>query len=895
MVHLHQMKSPLSVFIAVTFLFNSSSLTIVKANELQLPKPGTMVRLSPALNPPVLKGIKVHPDNPFKFDFILDRGDVDKKSIVETRFITSKLIKYFLASLTTPEKEMWVNLSPYEKDRIVPESFGQTEMGRDLLAQDYILKQITASLIYPEDEIGKEFWKRIYEEAGKKFNNTNIPVNTFNKVWIVPNKSVVYENTKNGTAYVVESTLKVMLEEDYLAVQKNGFNQTATTPAGSRNDSTQQIMKEVVIPQLTKEINEGANFAQLRQIYNSLILAAWYKKKVKDSILSQVYADKNKVAGVNTDDPLEKEKIYARYLEAFKKGAYGFIKEDQDPVSKKLIPRKYFSGGLKMVIDLVEKDKMSPAMAVTISKLSLSLIGVGLVAEHLNTSPDFKNRAMASGLEEIKNEAQQALTSNNKKTAHVGGDRRWGRISTLFGLFAVLGGVGWYFTLPESKQEVSSKKVDSFAPFSVFSFDGNVSSVEIVKPANVINDVKPEQSPAIDDSEKIVRESVSNFIKAAINFLAAQAWVDATSFDTLEKNIINKFTPDLQHSIKITSEWRGLEEKFKKFRLGNIDSKLKVGMGGDYIFLFRGLLEGFQILPQLLNDTLTLEDFNNLERLLMHAQMNASNFNSNIPDYIRDRFEALSRLFPNMDIKQKILFFNSWNNRMGFLESRISSVGGVRNFLRNETALKVYFNEKEISSVDYNQDIYLQVIKAMKADNGRNNEFKAILERMRSEFPSLSKSQDEKPLTMKLVAEYQTFLDQGFGSDGAFKKLHLKYDASEARKKTIDVSKVVPGSLGVVSVEDGAINKAMTANQQKELVEHRNSKMFKGGIDFNSDLMDLQAQNPSTGSWQGSGGDIKLNIDPAILKQLQDAPGFTPVIINIQPMKDVRLFLGLQQ
>ena len=55
--------------------------------------------------------------------------------------------------------------SPYEKDRIIPQSFGLTEMGRDLLAEDYMLKQITASLIYPEDEIGKKFWKRIYEEA----------------------------------------------------------------------------------------------------------------------------------------------------------------------------------------------------------------------------------------------------------------------------------------------------------------------------------------------------------------------------------------------------------------------------------------------------------------------------------------------------------------------------------------------------------------------------------------------------------------------------------------------------------------------------------------------------------------------------------------------------------
>ena len=55
-----------------------------------------------------------------------------------------------------------------------------------------------------------------------------------------------------------------------------------------------QIIREIVIPELTKEINQDKNFTQLRQVYNSLILATWYKKKIKDSILAQVYADKNK-------------------------------------------------------------------------------------------------------------------------------------------------------------------------------------------------------------------------------------------------------------------------------------------------------------------------------------------------------------------------------------------------------------------------------------------------------------------------------------------------------------------------------------------------------------------------------------------------------------------------
>ncbi len=372
------MKFPIIIILVFAFLANSLAVPLVSAQELILPKPGVRVSLSPTFNPPVLKGIKVHPENPFRFDFILDKGDSDSLPLVgraregDLKEEANKLIKYFLASLTVPEKDLWVNLSPYEKDRIVPQSFGLTEMGRDLLAQDYLLKQITASLIYPEDEFGKKFWKRVYEEAAKKFGTTNIPVNTFNKVWIVPEKAVVYENAQAGTAYVVESKLKVMLEQDYLALENNSLPLVGRVrEGGDTNALGSQIVREIVIPQLTKEVNENKNFAQLRQVYNSLILATWYKKKIKDSILNKVYADENKIKGTEYTSTVMPERfnrassavvsgpptktfggdteiIYQQYLTAFKKGVYNYIKEEQDPLTQQVIPRKYFSGGVVM-------------------------------------------------------------------------------------------------------------------------------------------------------------------------------------------------------------------------------------------------------------------------------------------------------------------------------------------------------------------------------------------------------------------------------------------------------------------------------------------------------------------------------------------------------------------
>ena len=224
-------KKSLNVLLIFTF-FLSSLTPVPKANAsgpLGLPVPGTMVSLSPAYQPVMIKGLTVHKDNPFLFDFIVDTGDdLDLRGHVprEAGYVSplfkqefSKLIKYFLASLTIPEKDLWVNLSPYEKDRMVPEALGQTDMGRDLLAQDYILKQITASLIYPEKGLGKTFWDKVYAKAQALYGTTEVPVNTFNKVWIMADKAEVFEH--NQTAFVVDSHLKVMLEEDYLALEKN--------------------------------------------------------------------------------------------------------------------------------------------------------------------------------------------------------------------------------------------------------------------------------------------------------------------------------------------------------------------------------------------------------------------------------------------------------------------------------------------------------------------------------------------------------------------------------------------------------------------------------------------------------------------------------------------------
>ncbi len=260
--------------IFLTLLCFGSDTLYAQVNAF-LPNPGTFINPSASFAPALLRGVTIHPDDPFQFDFILEHGQspLTGKALKKE---SEKLVKYFLASLTIPDDDLWVNLSPYEKNRIVPDGFGQTEMGRDLLSQDYLLKQLTASLLYPEGDTGKKFWERVYAKAFQLYGTTNIPVDTFNKVWIIPEKAVVYE--KNTTAFVIESHLKVMVEEDYKERLKTQDTRLGTKHNASKLTTddvrlTTEIIREIVIPEIEREVNEGTHFAPLRQIYGSLILA----------------------------------------------------------------------------------------------------------------------------------------------------------------------------------------------------------------------------------------------------------------------------------------------------------------------------------------------------------------------------------------------------------------------------------------------------------------------------------------------------------------------------------------------------------------------------------------------------------------------------------------------
>ncbi|MBF0387136.1 MAG: hypothetical protein HQL20_04685 [Candidatus Omnitrophica bacterium] len=327
-------RSVLSVALAVLIAFGPVQVYAQDMMVAGLPLPGAMVGPSAAYVPVTLRGLIINPDQPLNFDFIVDQGD-SRATTAGVQEEAGRLVKYFLAAVTVPESDMWVNLSPYEQDRIMPTQFGHTELGRDMLAQDYVLKQVTASMLHPSTDTGKEFWSRVYAAAYQAYGSAGeeIPVDTLSKVWIMPSEAEVFE--KNNSVYVTAARLKVLTQADYSAAR-------GESPAP---DHSQDVLREVIIPVLEKEVNEGANFAPLRQIYYASILAKWYRESIQGTLLAQAYAGTNKVVGVDVENKNVKEEIYQRYISAYKTGVFNFIKEEPTPEGD-LVPRKYFSGGI---------------------------------------------------------------------------------------------------------------------------------------------------------------------------------------------------------------------------------------------------------------------------------------------------------------------------------------------------------------------------------------------------------------------------------------------------------------------------------------------------------------------------------------------------------------------
>ncbi len=175
------------------------------------------------------------------------------------------------------------------------------------------------------------------------------------------------------------------------------------------NTYSTQLIKELIIPKLAKDINTTKRYAALRQVYYSLILSQWFKQKAlrTEDRVQRTEKEKNEyinlinsgnLSGLTSKTPWTKDAYYQEYQKSFKDGEYNLKEPVRTPFGQTI--RSYFSGGMSFSIDVPSVNFGNPGQVVS-SGVTTVIAGnskIDFVNLAVNNSNVFYAEAEAGGL-----------------------------------------------------------------------------------------------------------------------------------------------------------------------------------------------------------------------------------------------------------------------------------------------------------------------------------------------------------------------------------------------------------------------------------------------------------------------------------------------------------------
>ncbi|MGE5308978.1 MAG: hypothetical protein ACM3OC_07830, partial [Deltaproteobacteria bacterium] len=303
---------------------------------------------------------------------LFDKGD-QGHSDPEMTAAAKRTMDYFLTGVSMPSDRFWVNLRPDSPERMLDRDLEQTELGRVLLEADLQLKKDTAALTSPATKQGRQYWDRLYKRAEEIYGSEAVNIPTVTRPWIVPGEIIIRKAA--GSAYIYKATLKVLLEQDYL--KGSAEYSFSDKRQQELNKYSSELLRELVIPSITREVNSGRKYAALRQVYYALILAKWFKDACAGKgIIYASLIDSRDRAGLASSS-WSKQDYFNDYRHSFASGEYN-IREVSSTASGQTV-RTYFSGGCALT-SFGEAETAGIRISPAVDTLPAQLLSAGQLA-----------------------------------------------------------------------------------------------------------------------------------------------------------------------------------------------------------------------------------------------------------------------------------------------------------------------------------------------------------------------------------------------------------------------------------------------------------------------------------------------------------------------------------
>lgn len=322
----------ISLMVTICFLAQQAAFS----QTMPIPQPPADM-----FRPVHLRSLSFQPSVP-SVELVLDSGE-RIAAPAAARASADILMEYFLVGLSLPNDVFWVNLRPDSPHEIIDPRLEKTEVGRIMLEADVQLKKDLAGLTSLDTQTGRRYWEQLYAKAGQLFSGDTLEIPALTRPWIVPGE-VIIAQTPNG-AYIYKATLSVMLEQDYLKDQQASF---ADPRMKELNDYSSQLVRTLLLPQLVRQVNTARRYAQLRQVYYSLVLAQWFKQRYAGQRRAGAHPlieriDSFNLKRLTSKTAWSKMTYFKAYETSFSKGEYR--KEEQLHSASGTVVRTYFSGG----------------------------------------------------------------------------------------------------------------------------------------------------------------------------------------------------------------------------------------------------------------------------------------------------------------------------------------------------------------------------------------------------------------------------------------------------------------------------------------------------------------------------------------------------------------------